>query len=311
MLLTDNSAHPHRDISTMTYNILPSSGRPVQRTQVFKPAHIDLKRASPSTSVRTIPELIEYNARANPNALYCVQALKSRDGQTRNASQLTMRQLHGAIWQCSNNLRGCFIGLDDSTTSTSDRAHVKPDPVALLMDSDMGLLIHLFSLLALGVPAILLSPRLNPASIQHLLTTLRAQAVLTSPRHVDTVKAAFETTRLEYGRGGTRVQVAKPFTDYLSGSREEKAIPADATIWGPRHFLGDSDNNVIILHTSGTTGFPKPVHQPHKMLLGYACCHRRTEAEDVEGLNLSMLPLYHVNFHTPPSHLGIPPPELY
>ncbi|KAL1851969.1 putative NRPS-like protein biosynthetic cluster [Diaporthe australafricana] len=277
----------------MKYNILPSSGHPVQRKPAFKPADIDLKRASSSAAIRTIPELIEYNAKVNPNALYCVQALKSRDGQTRNVSQVSMRELRDAIWRCSNDLRECLIGLDDSTTGTSDLVQVKPDPVAILMDSDVGLLIHLFSLIALGVPAILLSPRLNPASIQHLLTTLKAQAVLTSPRHVDTINAAFETTRLEYGRGGTKIQVAKPFTDYLSGSREDKAIPADATICGPRHFLGDSDKNVIILHTSGTTGFPKPVHQPHKMLLGYACCHRRTEAEDVEGLNLSMLPLYH------------------
>lgn len=279
----------------MTYNIMPSGGSPSEAKRAFKPANLELKQNSASSSIRTIPELIEYNAKVNPDALYCVQALKPPDEETGRASQVTMRQLRSAIWRCSGDLRAWLVGLEDSSASNEGETYVKPDPVALLLDSDIGLVIHLFSLLSLGVPAILLSPRLNPASIQHLLTTLKAQAVITSPRHVGTVKVAFESTSLEYGRGGTKTQIAAPFEDYLYGREEHKAIPADATICGPRHFLSDSDHNVIILHTSGTTGLPKPIHQPHKMLLGYACCHRPTNIEDVEGLNLSMLPLYHVS----------------
>lgn len=276
---------------------MPSGGSPLQFKRAFKPANLDLKQHSASSSIRTIPELIEYNAKVNPDALFCVQALKPQDEQTRRASQVTVRQLRNAVWQCSGDFRGWLVGIDDSSSSDEVQTHVKPDPVALLLDSDIGLVIHLFSLLSLGVPAILLSPRLNPASIQHLLTTLKAQAVITSSRHAETVKAAFETTSNEYGRGGTKIQVARPFEDYLCEVWQGKALPADDTICAPRHFLSESDHNVIILHTSGTTGFPKPVHQPHKMLLGYACCHRPTEAEDIEGLNLSMLPLYHVGLH--------------
>lgn len=286
----------------MTYKILPSGGSPSQPKQAFNPADVDLKQPLDTAPIRTIPELIEYNARANSDALYCVQALKQKDGQTTKASQVTMCQLRNAVWQCSCDLRGWIVGLDDSSVAAEGQSQVKPDPVALLLDSDIGLLIHLFSLLSLGVPAILISPRLNPASIQHLLTTLRAQAIIASPRHVGTAKAAFETTSLEYGRGGTKIQVARAFEDYLSGPEGGNFISAQDTICGPRHFVGDLDRNVIILHTSGTTGLPKPVYQPHKMLLGYAFCHRRTEAEDVEGLNLSMLPLYHVSLQGPNTH---------
>lgn len=278
----------------MTYNILPGGGSPLRAKRAFKPADLDLKHHLASAPIRTIPELIEFNAKVNPDSLYCVQALKTQDEERTRASEVTMRQLRNVIWRCSCDLRAWLIGLDDSSAANESQSHVKPDPVALLMDSDIGLLLHLFSLLSLGVPIILLSPRLNPASIQHLLTTLKAQAVITSPRHVDTAKAAFETTSLEYGRGGTKIQVAAPFEDYLNEPGEGETVPADATICGRRHYLGDSDRNVIILHTSGTTGLPKPVPQPHKMLLGYARCHRPSETEDVEGLNLSMLPLYHV-----------------
>lgn len=283
----------------MTCKILSSGGSPSQPKQAFKPADIDLKQPLDCAPIRTIPELIEFNARANPDALYCVQALRPKDEQTTKASQVTMCQLRNAVWQCSGDLRGWVVGLDDSSALIDAQGQVKPDPVALLLDSDIGLLIHLFSLLSLGVPAILISPRLNPASIQHLLTTLKAQAVITSPRYVGTAKAAFETTSLEYGRGGTKIQVARAFEDYLSGSEGGNLISAHDTICGPRHFVGDSDRNVLILHTSGTTGLPKPVFQPHKMLLGYAFCHRWTEAEDVEGLNLSILPLYHVGIQGP------------
>lgn len=293
----------------MTYNILPSGGSPPQAKQAFKPADIDLEKPLGSASIRSIPELIEYNAKVNPDAIYCVQAIKPQDNETRKESQVTMRQLRDAVWHCSADLRGCLIGLDDSNPSSESQNHVKPDPVAILLDSDIGLLIHLFSLLSLGVPAILLSPRLNPASVQYLLTTLKAQAVITSPRLVSTVKAAFETTSSEYGRGGTKVQLARPFEEYLSGPGRSAAIPPDATICGSRHFLGESDRNVIILHTSGTTGLPKPVHQPHKMLLGYACCHRPTETEDVAGLNLSMLPLYHVSLQA--THTSTIAPGIY
>lgn len=74
----------------MTYNILPSGSSPSQPKQAFKPADIDLKQPLDSAPIRTIPELIEYNARANPDALYCVQALRQKDGQPAKVSQVTM-----------------------------------------------------------------------------------------------------------------------------------------------------------------------------------------------------------------------------
>lgn len=68
----------------------------------------------------------------------------------------------------------------------------------------------------------------------------------------------------------------------------------DAVISSPGHFCDDLDRNVLIVHSSGTTGLPKAIPQPHKYLLGYSTCHIRTEAENIGGLNMSTLPLYHV-----------------
>lgn len=57
--------------------------------------------------------------------------------------------------------------------------------------------------------------------------------------------------------------------------------------------IDEKDRNVLILHSSGTTGLPKPIHLAHRYLLGYASCHAFEESEEADWRNLSTLPLYH------------------
>ncbi|KAH8768377.1 hypothetical protein F5883DRAFT_70874 [Diaporthe sp. PMI_573] len=161
------------------------------------------------------------------------------------------------------------------------------------MHSGISLLVYLFSLMALGVPVALVSIRLSPVSIQHLLTVMKAQAVVASPLLISKVERAFGTSSFVYGMGATKVLAAAGFENFLPPQGNDDAIPVDIDIGEPGHYVSESDRNVLILHTSGTTGLPSLVYQSHKMLLGYASCHRRTGTEDVQGLNLSMLPLYH------------------
>ncbi|KAJ0100687.1 hypothetical protein J7T55_010622 [Diaporthe amygdali] len=271
----------------------------IARNRGFKAAAIRLKQTASSRGAQTIPELIDYNARVNPDACFCVQAVKPVGARPRNYVIFTMRQLRYAVLWCSKELRACLTGLEITNVSAETvpgpdhTFHVRPDPVALFMDSDISLLVYLFSLLALGVPVALVSIRLNPASIQHLLTVVKAQTVITSPRLVRTVESAFDTTRTTYGLGAASVHIATDFQSPNPGPANVEPSPLDATICSPGHFVTGEDRNVVILHTSGSTGLPKPIHHSHKMLLGYASCYRRTGAEDMGGLNLSMLPLYH------------------
>lgn len=123
--------------------------------RAFKGAEINLRTevsASHAPPIRTIPELIDYNARVNPEALFCYQALKSTDASgspdaAPSVAEVNMRQLRDAVWHCSQRLRQ-ELGLDDDES----RPTGKSAPVGLLMDSDLGLWIHLCALLALGVP---------------------------------------------------------------------------------------------------------------------------------------------------------------
>jgi acyl-CoA synthetase (AMP-forming)/AMP-acid ligase II len=142
--------------------------------QSFKAADIDLRSetsASNNQRIRTIPELIEYNARVNPEALFCYQALKSTDtagGHTDvppPVAAVNMRQLRDAVWRCSQRLRQ-ELGLGrESKTPTGKSA-----PVALFMDSDLSLLIHLFALMALGTPVRSQNTMWPPRQFPRLIT---------------------------------------------------------------------------------------------------------------------------------------------
>lgn len=293
----------------------------------FVPAPINLRQPESEATIRTIPELIEHNAHKNRDALFCIQALAIHDAAATSqpaSVRLTMRELHAAVLRCSRHLQSELLldagPPDDQTVTRSngsnndstDEQRRKPAPVALLMGSDLSLVIHLFALLALGVPVMLLSARLGPAAVRHLLAATETRAVLcSSPRLVRTAEAAIgEQDGVEEAGGkeglsvvsGVKVCRTVTFQEFLNGDESEN-YGLGSSICAEGHYVGEKDRNVIILHSSGTTGLPKPIYQPHRYLLSYASCHIRTEEEDVEALNLSTLPLYHVSTFDPTKHL--------
>jgi hypothetical protein len=149
----------------------------------FRPAPIDLSEAASRSPIRSIPELIQYNADVNPDATFGYQAVKrtrTRDGDESNdrlasahslrEMKVTMLQLRNAVWHCTRRLeaeinaakrqvndRSVALVVNVAETQTYENkgtATGSPEraPVALFMDSDLSLLIHLFALLTLGVP---------------------------------------------------------------------------------------------------------------------------------------------------------------
>ena len=55
------------------------------------------------------------------------------------------------------------------------------------------------------------------------------------------------------------------------------------------------DLDAIIMHSSGTTGLPKPVYHSQTYPLIYAAAHRLPEQKGSFRFNVSTLPLYHVS----------------
>jgi acyl-coenzyme A synthetase/AMP-(fatty) acid ligase len=95
----------------------------------------------------------------------------------------------------------------------------------------------------------------------------------------------------------------KPPTVYEPISYERYLDDSDPIGWAslevpPTYNVVDEmDRNVVIMHSSGTTGLPKPIYHPHKYLLGYANNHLFGPEEKVDGVSCSTLPLFHVSYH--------------
>lgn len=136
----------------------------------------------------------------------------------------------------------------------------------------------------------LLSARLSTPAVTHLLLETQAQAIICSKRMERGAKEAIQcfspgqalptiVSAITYG------QLIRLLSTNNSGL---------GTLSSSSSLLEDLPGS-IILHSSGTTGLPKPIPLTHRYLLGYATCHR-LKPEEAEGrLNVSTLPFYHVS----------------
>ena len=271
-------------------------------------------QAQDKSNIQTIPELIEHNAALNPHHLFCIQA------QKRIHSADTIELLSVSHIQLKRAILSCQTWLIDSIAELKLPSFVhghmvgKSLPVALLVESDVGLLIHLFSLMSLGVPVssvsqtrievklteelqvLLLSARLSPTAIHHLLVKTAACAIIASPRIENTAKEGLSNFATSEDR--PRIYTQAAFADFLNVPTKEGCM--NTSICKPGYFASENDRNVLILHSSGTTGLPKPIHQSHKWLLCFATCHNFSSDEEALGVNLSTLPLYHVGVQVHP-----------
>ncbi|KAL5051268.1 hypothetical protein BDW71DRAFT_51303 [Aspergillus fruticulosus] len=251
------------------------------RNQQLRPFQRPVIRLYPATDerglIRTLPEVIEFNAQANPDHVFCLQAKKRPGGSVLSLVSVTNRQLKQAISQCAGWLKN---HLQLQLPTVVDGSVKKGAPVALLMESDIGLLIHEMALIGLGVPVLLLSARLSATAIHSLLQRTSAAAIIVSERLEATATEAAQA--LPAG-----VHSPLPFEPLLSTNEDS------GSICYPHHYIDESDRDVLILHSSGTTGLPKPIYVSHRHLLSFVNCHRLSLESEAQGVNVSTLPLYH------------------
>lgn len=104
--------------------------------------------------IASLPDLIRFNCENNGEGIFCKQAVLKQDsgvedgvercsGNRYSARAITYGQVHDAVNACATWITRA---LPATQTTTSLK------PVALYMESDVGLFIHLAALLDLGIP---------------------------------------------------------------------------------------------------------------------------------------------------------------
>lgn len=249
---------------------------------IFIPPKISLDAID--TSIRTLPDLVDFHAKHNPQHLFCIQTTRDH-----TFVSVSYENLQHAIVRCQARLRE-ECGLHAPTVDADGKLK-KCAPVAVLMESHIGLVIYVLACMGMGVPVMLLSARLSSAAVRHLLQETGAELVVAALRLQGLASEAISPS--EGGTGAT-IRVADEWEALLKDTADQGQAMCAAAHAG--HFASEEDRQVVILHSSGTSGLPKPIPCSHRYFLGYATCHSFTSDAEARGLTISTLPLFHVSF---------------
>ncbi|KAI9674800.1 MAG: putative NRPS-like protein biosynthetic cluster [Caeruleum heppii] len=254
-------------------------------------AHRDReRRGSPDNDddkpIKTLLELVAFNAIHNPKHLFCLQELKT----AARLRSITFEQLARAVDSCAIHLSR-LLALDESSSVVEADGKL-PAPVGLFMGSDIGIFINLLALMKLAVPFALFSARLSPAAIAHLIEQTRTGSLLVTSqtkRAADSAMSLLEAR--QYPALGCSEAIA--LEACLHWSDEDSSSPAQARYRRSLEVVDEQKCGTVILHSSGSTGLPKPIYHCRKYLMVYATCHLYPRNAVVAGTCVSTLPLFH------------------
>ncbi|KAK1710501.1 hypothetical protein BDP67DRAFT_595717 [Colletotrichum lupini] len=260
----------------------------------FRTPKVSLEPASTS-GLRTLPELVDFHAKSNPKHLFCLQADANAAGNGHNFVPLSYETLQRAIIRCQAWLKEQATSLHAPKTE-ADGSVNKCAPVAVLMESHVGLVICVLACMGMGVPVVLLSARLSAPSARHLIRETGVKLALVSPR---LLPLAFEAVGAETQDGkeipDESTIMIRSVSGYESFLADEPAEDQSHTFRAADadHYVSEDDRQVLILHSSGTSGLPKPIPCSHRYFLSYATCHNFESTKEAHGLTVSTLPFFH------------------
>jgi thioester reductase-like protein len=187
---------------------------------------------------RTLDELLRHRARAAPDLPIAAFPTTTEPDSYRGH---TASQLDAYATRAAHHYRGVF---GHRTRSSGERV------VALLAPSDLDYLVALFALGRLGFTPLLLSTKLSPEAIGSLLEKTNCN---------DLVYSAEGQAKVDAVAAHRPLKTARLFADYQSGPVLEIDLGLDLDF--------ETSTSCNILHSSGSTGFPKPIRNIHKNYL--------------------------------------------
>lgn len=150
----------------------------------------------------------------------------------------------------------CFqrVAYGGSQTKSS---HETPPVIALLGPTDLAYIITFFALARLGYTSLCLSPRLAPNACEKLIRETGGVAIIPgkTTQIASLVAHTQELVKIERMNLISREDFDKPASKEPQFQRQNVDRKAEKE-WT----LG-------ILHSSGSTGLPKPIYLPHRRLM--------------------------------------------
>lgn len=102
-------------------------------------------------NIRTGAELLRFNAENNADLLYCLQAKKPA-GDDLEFDKITFKDMYRAVLNCAAWIKKDVTSAQFEPCVDEEGKICRGAPVALLLGSDIGVMIHILALSYLGIP---------------------------------------------------------------------------------------------------------------------------------------------------------------
>lgn len=129
----------HSNLSAIVTSTMPVLNNTFVRAHIALGCELD-----PLKGVNSLPELVEFNAKHNPNHLFAIQL---RSGEAYSGRKITFAELSLAVERAAGWL--IKSGVTTGRTLRTDEI----SPVAILLGSDIGIFIYIIALMRIGTPA--------------------------------------------------------------------------------------------------------------------------------------------------------------
>ncbi|KAF8580393.1 acetyl-CoA synthetase-like protein [Ramaria rubella] len=223
----------------------------------------------------TLPQYIQYNGKNYPNHPLFVYSISHDKLETITWSK-TAQAMENAARMVYPHIKSKF------------RSGSPPPVVGILANLDF----ITYNTLALGIvraggSAFLISTRNSGSAVVELLKQTDTQTLYVSVD--EPIQKLASATLATPELRDVSVHIAPIFEDLFFEQRDTKY-----TCSVPDYPGGAMDSPAIILHSSGTTSFPKPVYGSHRMILQWSM-NIRVQCDDVTKQRLAVhgLPAFH------------------
>uniref|UniRef100_A0A8H7K449 gluconokinase n=1 Tax=Bionectria ochroleuca TaxID=29856 RepID=A0A8H7K449_BIOOC len=210
----------------------------------------------------TVDSLVRRRARSNPD----IHAI-SYPSSGIDFVNYTVQQLDVFAWRVAKQY-------EQSLPVRSSSAE-KPRVIALLGPSNLEYLITLLALTKLGHTVLPLSTRIPQPAIENLMNVTGAQTLIAEARFLELAGKVSDSMSIELLEIAPRSVFEFPIEVHAETKLDQALDPKI-----------EQDNIAFIIHSSGSTGLPKPIYQTHKACIA-------NYAKSMEMKALITLPLYH------------------